>query len=46
MTNERKVASESEQAIGNGSERENEQCKQERQTIKGIIASICNQASS
>ena len=46
MTNERKVASESEQATGSGSEREKELCKQERQTIKGIIASIFNQASS
>ena len=46
MTNERKVASESEHATGTDSERENEICKKERQTIKGIIASICNQASS
>ena len=38
MAKKRKVASES--------ERENELCKQERQTIKGIIASIRNQASS
>ena len=46
MTNEINVASESEQANDTGSERKNELCKQERQTIKGIIASICNQASS
>ena len=46
MANERKVASESEWTAGNESESESELCKQERQTIKGIIASICNQASS
>ena len=46
MTNERKVTSESEQATGTGSESENELCKQKRQTIKGIVALICNQASS
>ena len=46
MTGEEKVTGESERTAGVESERENELCKQERKTLKGIIASICNQDSS
>ena len=42
MTGEKKVAGETAKA----KRKQNELCKQERQTLKGTIASICNQDSS
>ena len=45
MTGEKKVAGESERTA-KGKRKQNELCKQERQTLKGTIASICNQDSS